>query len=142
MLSKRAQSDIGVPNVPDALRYIAACDYETNNEYWQVANAVVRRIPTSIENPVILDLACGPGTLCECIHRSRSDAMVIGVDANSAMITHATKRYRECAFVRGRAEGIPFETQTIDAVVSLNAVHHFVDVGAVIAEIERVLKPG
>ena len=43
---------------------------------------------------------------------------------------------------RNRAEALPFASDSIDLVTCRAAGHHFSDLGAALAEIRRVLKPG
>jgi SAM-dependent methyltransferase len=42
----------------------------------------------------------------------------------------------------GAAEALPFEAQTIDALWTVNTVHHWTDLASAICELRRVLRPG
>ena len=42
----------------------------------------------------------------------------------------------------GAAEALPLETATVDALWTVNTVHHWTDVARALAELKRVLRPG
>ena len=86
---------------------------------------------------IVLDVACGTGDLCRdlasCGHKP------IGIDFSSGMLAAATTR---APLVRGDAAALPFPDASIDGVVCGFALRNFVDLGAVIGECARVLRPG
>lgn len=86
----------------------------------------------------ILDLGCGDGQLSQRL--ADSGAQVLGVDASPAMIAAARERGIEAE--QAKAESLPFHDETFDAVFS-NAVLHWVrGQDAMLAQVNRVLKPG
>jgi SAM-dependent methyltransferase len=54
----------------------------------------------------------------------------------------ATLTYRSVRFVQGDVHALPLESDSIDLIVSLNALHHFTSQDTAIREFLRVLKPG
>jgi ubiquinone/menaquinone biosynthesis C-methylase UbiE len=92
-----------------------------------------------------LDVACGPGIVVEALARDGGE--VVGCDMTPQMLARAEERcakagQKNVRFVTGRAEALPFDDQSFDAVVSRSALHHFVDPGATLREMARVLKRG
>ena len=86
----------------------------------------------------ILDLGCGDGQLTQRIAATGAD--VLGVDASADMVRAA--RERGVVADLGDAQQLPYADQTFDAVFSNAALHWVRDQDAMIAEIDRVLKPG
>ncbi len=91
---------------------------------------------------VILDLACGSGKSTEPLVRKNTS--VIGCDTDRRMLREASNlaraKHLPITYVHGRAESLPFEGNTFDAVVIGSAFHWFASRRAV-TEIRRVLKP-
>jgi ubiquinone/menaquinone biosynthesis C-methylase UbiE len=92
-----------------------------------------------------LDVACGPGIVVEALARDGGE--VVGCDITPEMLQRAEQRCAKAGlgnvrFVPGRAEALPFDDESFDAVVSRSALHHFVDPAATLREMARVLKRG
>jgi SAM-dependent methyltransferase len=91
----------------------------------------------------VLDLACGDGRLVEDIVTVVGrDAAVTGVDMSEDEIARARERHPTATFCVGRAQSLPFGDNSFDAVLSHFALMLMVPVVPVIAEIDRVLRPG
>lgn len=93
----------------------------------------------------VLDIGTGPGRLVEAISRRRDDLQVIGIDPSSDMITRARRRTRTLPNVQVRmasAEDLPWEDESVDAVVSSLSSHHWADRVIALDEQARVLRPG
>jgi ubiquinone/menaquinone biosynthesis C-methylase UbiE len=93
----------------------------------------------------VLDVACGPGIVVEALARSAGE--VVGCDITPAMLEKARERCSRAGlanvlFTPGRAEALPFEDASFDAVVSRSAVHHFPDPAAAFREMARVVRVG
>lgn len=138
--AQRTSEDFGFLGAIEASRYIQACDYLENNEYWCFAAEAIGKLQNN-RQAVVVDIGCGPGTLCECLRLSGSNLQMIGVDASKSMILHAKDAYPECQFIQGRAEALPLPSESVDMVVCLNTLHHLPDVDLALAEMLRVLKP-
>ena len=141
LLKGRRYDDVGIPDRAEADRYIAACDYRENNEYWQFADEVLE-ISDPLARGVVIDIGSGPGTMCECLRVSMPGTKVVGIDRCERMIEHARESYPRCTFIEGCAEAIPLRSASVDIVVSLNTLHHLSDVRLALYEMARVLRPG
>jgi ubiquinone/menaquinone biosynthesis C-methylase UbiE len=89
----------------------------------------------------VLDVGCGPGTVIRQLARAFGiDA--VGLDPSPKMIDVAREEaWRWGEFHVGRAEELPFESESFDGVVMRWVVHHL-DRPRAFAEIQRVLEPG
>ena len=93
----------------------------------------------SVDNPLILDVGCGPGsrtTLCAYVLRKVHNSVVVGVDASKEMIQAATEN-----LTTGKKEGlsgylsdfnsdrfwIPEIDNKYDFIVSSGALHYLSD---------------
>lgn len=91
----------------------------------------------------VLDVACGTGVLTlEAARRVGPSGAVVGLDLNEGMLAVARRKAPRLEWRRGRAEALPFETGTYDAVTSQFALMFFEDRPAALAEMRRVLRPG
>lgn len=95
----------------------------------------------------VLDVACGRGS--SAVHLAeRFGCHVTGLDygARSIVAAHALAEERGVSilttFRQGDAEGLPFDDETFDAVISECSFCTFPDKGAAAAEMVRVLKSG
>ncbi len=97
------------------------------------------------EGPV-LDLGCGPGLFA--LLAARTGRRVTGLDVTPEMLERARENRRkhapeaEAEFIQGDAAHLPFEDQTLAAVVSRYVIWNLPDPEAVLKEIQRVLMPG
>lgn len=96
---------------------------------------------------VVLDAACGPGGKTAWYAESGA-ARVIGVDLAPAHLSAAARFAAErgvsgrTRFVAADAARLPLRGGGLDAVTANDAVEHFTDPAAVLAELARVLRPG
>ena len=91
----------------------------------------------------VLDVACGTGVLARHLAgRVGATGSVVGLDANDGMLEVAARRAPEVSWREGRAEELPFEDGTFDAVVSQFGLMFFDDRPRAIREMNRVLRPG
>jgi len=110
------------------------------------AEAVTRRFQEAIgvkATGVMLDLACGPGTLMARL--APAMRLTVGVDVTPRMLQVARATCATCSattrFVESLAECLPFATATFDCVVTRLSIHHLLDPLVVLREVKRVLKP-
>jgi ubiquinone/menaquinone biosynthesis C-methylase UbiE len=111
----------------------------------EVSRAVVDEIgPRAGEQVVDLGAGLGPAT----IEAARRGASVVAVDPSAYMRAACDARrrmHRSGARVRvvaGAAESIPLLDGSAHGLWSVNAMHHFVDLGRALEEIARVVRAG
>ncbi len=110
-----------------------------------VSREVVRAIsPRPGEHVVDVGAGMGPATVLA----AKSGASVLAVDPTRYMrrilaVRRLGQRARSAIHVaEGSAELIPADDQSIDAVWTVNTMHHWTDLDAAILELVRVLRPG
>ncbi|MFP6815940.1 MAG: class I SAM-dependent methyltransferase [Pseudomonadales bacterium] len=96
-------------------------------------------------NMRILEFGCGTGTTAvqHAPHVQHIDAIDISENMLEIGRGKATEAGVEnITFTRGTLTEFNADTATLDAVLALNVIHLLPDRPAVIAEVERILKPG
>lgn len=96
-------------------------------------------------NDLVVDLACGPGTLA--LQFARRVRWICGVDLTPAMLARArgtgqTEGLRNLAFTLGDAQSLPFADGSLDISVTSYSLHHMPDPARTIREMARVVKRG
>jgi SAM-dependent methyltransferase len=94
----------------------------------------------------ILDVGCGTGLLARRLAREPGFPPVVGLDVSRAMLEEGVAQVREAGasvdFVRARAPLLPFLDGTLGAVLMADSLHFVEDVGRLMLEVARVLRPG
>jgi methanethiol S-methyltransferase len=92
----------------------------------------------------VLDLGCGGGFMAEAM--ARRGARVTGIDpavkAIAAARAHAAQQGLSVRYMVASGERLPLADGSMDIVVCVDVLEHVADVGLVLTEIHRVLKPG
>lgn len=91
----------------------------------------------------ILDYGCGYGrTLGEMARAGYQQ--IIGVDFSAAMLARCRQTFPQVSLIRNDGRTLPFESNSLDAVLlfaTLTCIPHDEAQRALIAEVERVLRP-
>jgi ubiquinone/menaquinone biosynthesis C-methylase UbiE len=91
---------------------------------------------------VLLDVACGTGTLARTIQLETGlTGKVIGLDASEKLLDSARKQSRHIAWQLGNASAMPFETNRFDRVLCQFALMFTASRVATIKEMLRVCRP-
>lgn len=92
----------------------------------------------------VLDLGCAGGFMAEAL--DTRGAVVTGIDpakdAIAAARAHARQTERNIRYDIGVGEALPYDNASFDAVVCVDVLEHVRDLGQVMREIARVLRPG
>ena len=96
------------------------------------------------ENQSILDIGCGGGFICEAF--ARRGAIVSGIDPSEGTIKtaieHSANSQLDINYQSASGENLPFDDHSFDYVSCFDVLEHVNDLEKVIAEVDRVLKPG
>lgn len=91
---------------------------------------------------ILLDVACGTGTLARTIQLETGLAgKVIGLDASEKMLESARRQSRHIEWQLGSATAMPFETNQFDRVMCQFALMFTANRVAAIKEMLRVCRP-
>lgn len=110
----------------------------------------VRRVMdavTGIENPLILDVACGTADSTVALAQINDNVRVEGIDISDGMIKIGEEKVKKLGlqdrivFSKSSAENIDFQDDMFDAVMVAFGVRNFSDRKKGLQEILRVLKP-
>lgn len=91
----------------------------------------------------VLDVASGDGALSELL-AGRARSMTC-VDVSAKVVAAGAERlerFSQARFLEGDMHALPFEADSFDQVLLMNALTYATDAGKVIAEAGRVLRPG
>ncbi len=89
----------------------------------------------------VADIGCGTGILASRIAAELHPDKVYGVDMSDGMLEQAKARSAAVSWMKAPAERLPFDDDSLDAVVSTSAFHWF-DQPAAMREFYRILVPG
>ncbi|WP_034272059.1 class I SAM-dependent methyltransferase [Actinospica robiniae] len=104
------------------------------------AERMIQEILDGRSAGVALDAACGTGRVARYLHESGHE--VIGVDSSPEMLASARKLLPGVDFREGSLEHLPLPDDSVDVVVTTLALCHVPDLGPVMSEFARVLRPG
>ncbi|MCP3141256.1 class I SAM-dependent methyltransferase [Pyxidicoccus xibeiensis] len=97
------------------------------------------------EGPV-LDLGSGTGLLARRLAREPELPPVAALDVSRAMLEEGVHQAREAGatvdFLRAEAPYLPFQDGTLGAVLMAGSLHFVADLGRLMLEVARVLRPG
>ena len=112
--------------------------FQTNSNE-TLAN-IFERLCQPAANARVADLGCGSGVFTKILD-SRGFS-VVGIDLCAELLESGRKEFENAKFVAADVDHLPFENESVDAVLLSGIVHHLPDPGPCAAEVKRVLKPG
>jgi SAM-dependent methyltransferase len=120
---------------------------EIDTRFGPVIEAVLKRAEL-VPGETVLDLGTGTGAVAIlAATQVGSTGRIKAVDISPEMLTRAGERVRELQLTNidlaeGRAEAIPADDRSMDAVVASLSLMYVIDRAAAAVEIARVLRPG
>ncbi|QSQ27863.1 class I SAM-dependent methyltransferase [Pyxidicoccus parkwayensis] len=121
-------------------RALTRQSWDVDSEYVLYRNLLGRP-----EAPV-LDVGCGTGLLARRLAREPDFPLVAGMDVSRAMLEEGVAQAREAGatvdFLRAEAPHLPFQDGALGAVLMAGALHFVADLGRMMLEVSRVLRPG
>jgi ubiquinone/menaquinone biosynthesis C-methylase UbiE len=117
-------------------------------QFRAIRRIIIHELKRHHPQGTLVDVGCGPGYLLVNMARAFNDLKFIGVDISSQMLEKATdniasKGFTErVSFRAGDIQGLPFESNSLDFVVSTLSLHHWLQPKQGFEEILRVLKTG
>jgi ubiquinone/menaquinone biosynthesis C-methylase UbiE len=113
--------------------------YDSPNPAINAEQPVVHAILGGLPAGDALDAACGTGRHAEKL--AQLGHRVIGVDTTDGMLDVARAKVPGADFRNGRLEALPVDDASVDVVTCALALTHVTDLGPVMLEFARVLRP-
>jgi demethylmenaquinone methyltransferase/2-methoxy-6-polyprenyl-1,4-benzoquinol methylase len=88
----------------------------------------------------VLDACCGTGDLA--LAAERAGGKVTGVDFSKSMLEQARRKSDSVEWIRGDVTALPFAAGSFDAATIGFGIRNVPELGAGLAELARVLRPG
>jgi len=122
-------------------RYTTATDSFSDN----IERPAIENLLGPVEGARALDLGCGSGTYS--VWLSARGANLTGLDLSVTMLSLAARRAIEQGArldlcLADRNEPLPFADASFELVFTATALHYVRDLGALMREAARVMKPG
>jgi len=110
-----------------------------NSQQWERGQALLS-LTKQLHAHNILEVGSGTGYWLNLLHQVSSN--IFGLDYSLGMLRQAQKQPAPLKLANGSAVQIPFKDNSFEFLYVVDAIHHFGDHKAFIAEAFRVLKPG
>lgn len=128
--------------VPDA----EAPDLDPRDEPDRLNIQLYHRVVAGIDltDASVLEVSCGHGGGSRYLTRAFRPRSMIGVDINPVAVEFCRDQHHEPGldYRVGDATALPFDADTFDAVLSVEASHRYPSFEAFVREVRRVLRPG
>jgi ubiquinone/menaquinone biosynthesis C-methylase UbiE len=121
----------------------AGKDKGMEQRHWHTAKHALARMPVE-QTDTVLDLGTGSGYVLRALRETAGIDRGYGLDGSPEMLRNA-RSYTDdprIGFVRGDFDDLPFGTDQIDHVFSMEAFYYAPDPAHTLEEIRRVLAPG
>ena len=125
---------------PAARAYVESVDHATGADLARLAALVAAR-----PGACVLDLGCGGGHVTYAVAPHAEKVIAYDLSPDMLAVVAAESAARGLSNVRtphGTAEALPFPDASFDVVLTRMSAHHWHDIGAGLAGMRRVLRPG
>ena len=116
---------------------------ELNRACTQLYHHVASQV--NLAGKSVIEVSCGHGGGGSYIVRTLEPDNYIGLDLNPKGIAFCKKSHaaiKNLSFIQGDAQALPFEGNSKDAVINVEASHCYPNFPGFLKEVHRVLKPG
>lgn len=119
-----------------------APDDEVNRACIQLYYHVATQV--DLAGKTVLEVSCGHGGGASYLTRTFHPQRYTGLDLNPSGIRFCQQRHQieGLDFIQGDAENLPFQPNTFDAVINVEASHCYPNFPRFLAEVARVLRRG
>ncbi len=118
-------------------------DKGMEDRHWHTAKHALARMPLEAGDTVV-DLGCGSGYALRALRETANIGRGIGLDGAPEMVSNAGSYTDDSAieFVVGDFDSLPFATNSVDHVFSMEAFYYAPDPIHTLEELRRILRPG
>jgi SAM-dependent methyltransferase len=140
LLADHPGVDVARGRLSDGYRRWAATYDEPRNGLFDLDEPVVHAILNAFPGGDALDAACGTGRFAGYLVARGHH--VIGIDSSPEMLDVARRRLPSADFRLGEIRELPVNGNSVDVVTCGLALSHLPELGSVMSEFARVLRPG
>jgi ubiquinone/menaquinone biosynthesis C-methylase UbiE len=118
-------------------------DRGMEQRHWHTAKHALASIPIE-PGDVVVDLGSGSGYVGRVLRETTPVSFVYGIDGSPEMVRNA-RSYADdpgVAFLLGDFGALPFATDSVDHVFSMEAFYYAADPDGTLRELARILRPG
>jgi ubiquinone/menaquinone biosynthesis C-methylase UbiE len=118
-------------------------DQGMERRHWHTAKHALARMPVEA-GETVLDLGCGSGYAGRALRETNDAGRVYGLDGSPKMAGNARSYTDDPAvgYVVGDFDALPFDTDSVDHVFSMEAFYYAPDPHTTLRELRRVIRPG
>lgn len=119
----------------------AAARYDALSSFHQqyALRMVHEIVSTKVNYKSALDIGCGTGFLSGLLHKKFPQLKITGIDIAPGMIKQAKKEFPTIDFIEADANHLPFDSNSVDLVVSNFAYQWMPDLTKALSEVKRIL---
>jgi ubiquinone/menaquinone biosynthesis C-methylase UbiE len=118
-------------------------DRGMEERHWHTAKHALARMPVE-PGETVLDLGTGSGYALRALREAKAAGACYGLDGSPGMVANAREYTDEAevGFLVGDFDALPFATDSVDHVFSMEAFYYAADPEHTLEEVHRVLRPG
>lgn len=118
-------------------------DRGMEERHWHTAKHVLARMPIE-PGETIVDLGTGSGYALRALRETKRAGNSYGLDASPEMLQNARSYTSDnrISYLRGDFDSLPFSTDSVDHIFSMEAFYYAADPMQTLRELQRILRPG